>query len=120
MAGGRSRDWFRGDDRASRGGVPWTMHDHSTWQPGYATVLSPVHWFTDDPVTVLRTALVVNAVLGGVAAFLLVMVVRRLTILRPWQGAAVAGIVALAPATLFTTEFVWSEALVAVSFVATF
>ncbi len=82
------------------GGVPWTMHDHSTWQPGYATVLSPAHWFTDDPVTVFHTALALNAVLGGVAAFLLVILVRRLTSLGPWPGAIVAGIVALAPAAL--------------------
>ena len=61
------------------GGVPWNMHDHSTWQPGYATLISPVHWFTDDPVTVLHVALAVNAVLGGIAAFLLVLIVRQLT-----------------------------------------
>ncbi|MET0908397.1 MAG: hypothetical protein ABWZ99_02925, partial [Ilumatobacteraceae bacterium] len=101
------------------GGVPWSMHDHSTWQPGYATLISPVHWFTDDPVTVLHTALAVNAVLGGLAAWLLVLLVRRLTTLGPWTAAAIAALVALAPAALFTTEFVWSESLVAVLFPAT-
>lgn len=101
------------------GGVPWTMHDHSTWQPGYATLLSPAHWFTDDPVTVLHAALALNAVLGGAAAWLIVLLVRRLTPLGPLAGAAVATIVALAPAALFTTVFVWSESLVAVLFLAT-
>ena len=101
------------------GGTRWTMHDHSTWQPGYATLISPVHWFTDDPVTVMHSALAVNAVLGGVAAWLLVLLVRRLTILGPWTAATIAAIIALAPAALFTTEFVWSEPLVAVLFPAT-
>ena len=46
---------------------------------------------------------------------MLVMLVRRLTTLGPLVGAATAGIVALAPAALFTTEFTWSESLVAVA-----
>ena len=98
------------------GGVPWTMHDHSTWQPGYATLLSPVHWFTDDPVVVHHAALALNALLGGVAAAVLVVLARRLTPLGPWSGAAVAGMVALTPAVLFPTVLVWSESLVAVCF----
>ncbi len=101
------------------GGVPWTMHDHSTWQPGYATLLSPVHWLTDDPVVVLHGALALNALLGGSAAWLIVLLVRRLTPLGPGSGAAVATILALGPAALFTTVFVWSESLVAVFFLAT-
>ena len=105
--------------RVLGGGVPWTMHDHSTWQPGYATLLSPVQWFTDDPVAVFHAALALNAVLGGVAAWLIVVLVRRLTVLGPRSAAALATIVALAPAALFTTVFVWSESLVAVFFLAT-
>ena len=101
------------------GGVPWMMHDHSTWQPGYATLLSPVQWFTDDPAAVFHAALALNAVLGGAAAWLIVVLVRRLTVLGPRSAAAVATIIALAPAALFTTVFVWSESLVAVFFLAT-
>ena len=56
---------------------------------------------------------------AGSAAGLLVLLVRRLTTLTPWTGAAVAAIISLAPAALFTTEFVWSEALVLVLFPAT-
>lgn len=101
------------------GGVPWTMHDHSVWRPGYAALLAPVHLVTDDPVTVLRAAFALNAVLGGVAAWLLILLARRLTPLGPGESAVAAGVIALSPSALFPTEFVWSEALVVVLFLAT-
>ena len=59
------------------------MGDHSTWRPGYATLIAPIHWFTDDPATGLRVAFAVNAVLGGVAAMLAFVLARRLTGLAP-------------------------------------
>ncbi|WP_040492408.1 hypothetical protein [Ilumatobacter nonamiensis] len=98
------------------GGTSWTMHDHSTWRPAYAALLAPIHWFTSDPAIVFRLALVVNAVLGAVAALLLVVLARRLTSLGPWGCAAIAVIVSLTPARLFTTDFVWSESLTAAMF----
>lgn len=79
----------------------------------------PVYWFTDDPTTVFHTALAFNAVLGGLAAALLVHVARRLTPLTIWWCAAVAVVVSLAPSVIFTADFVFSESLVAPLFLAT-
>lgn len=101
------------------GGVHWTMHNHSTWRPGFATLLAPVHWFTDDPVTVFRTGLHVNAVLGGIAAWLLYRLTRKVTNLGVLAAAASALTATLLPAVLFTTSFWWSEALVQPLFLAT-
>jgi hypothetical protein len=101
------------------GGTRWNMDDHSVWRPLFGTLLAPAHWFTDDPVTVLHVALVLNALLGGLAAILLVVVARRLTPLSPWWAAAAAVAVSLAPAVLFTTEFVFAESLVAPLFLGT-
>lgn len=101
------------------GGTRWNMDDHSVWRPLFGTLLAPAHWFTDDPVTVLHVAFVLNAVLGGFAAALLVLVARRLTPLSPWWGAAAAVAVSLAPAVLFTSEFVFAESLVAPLFLGT-
>ncbi|MEP6295763.1 MAG: hypothetical protein ABJ382_00425 [Ilumatobacter sp.] len=101
------------------GGTRWNMHDHSTWRPAYALLISPVYWFTDDATTVFRSAMVVNAALGGVAAVLLVLLTRRLTTLSAWASAVPAGVVMTAPASLFVTDFVWSESLVVVLFLAT-
>jgi hypothetical protein len=100
-------------------GVRWNMYNHSTWRPGFGTLLAPVYWFTDAPTTVFRAALVLNALLGGIAAVLLYALTRRLTALGPRTAAAIATLVSLAPASLFTTNYAWSEALVQALYPAT-
>ncbi len=101
------------------GGTRWNMDDHSVWRPLFGTLLAPVYWFTDDPTTVLHAALTLNAVLGGVAAALLVYLARRLTALTAVWAATVAVLVSLTPAVVFATDFVFSESLVAPLFLAT-
>ena len=98
------------------GGTRWDMFDHSTWRPGYATLISPITWFTDDPVLGFRAALVVNAVLGGRRVRAAVPLARRLTALSAAWCALAALVVSLAPTLLFTTDWVWSEALVQVTY----
>jgi hypothetical protein len=100
------------------GGTRWNMDDHSVWRPLYGLLIAPAHWFTDDPATVLRSALSVNAVLGGIAAGLLVVLLRRLSALGPTAAGAVAVVLSLTPAVLFPTEFVWSESLTLVLYLA--
>lgn len=95
------------------GGTHWTMRNHSIWRPGYGTLLGPVYAVTDDPLEVFRAAMVLNAVLGGVAAVLLWLLARRLTPLGPWAAAVAALAVAVTPAILFPTGLVWSESLIA-------
>ncbi len=101
------------------GGTRWDMHNHSVWRPLFGTLLAPVYWFTDDPVSVFHAGLVLNALLGGIAAALLVFVARRLTPMSaPWCTAS-AIVVSLSPSVIFTTDFVFSESLVAPLFLAT-
>ncbi len=97
-------------------GARWNMFDHSTWRPAYGALISPITWVTQDPVALYRGALAVNALLGGVSCVLLAVLARRLTGRSRLVCAALAAIVALAPALLFTTAWVWSEALVQVTF----
>ena len=101
------------------GGTHWTMRNHSIWRPGYGSLLGPVYAFTDDPHAVFRAAMVLNAVLGGVAAALLVLLARRLTAFGPVGAAACAVAVAATPALLFPTGFVWSESLIAPLYLGT-
>ena len=89
----------------------WNMFDHITWRPGYALLLAPIERLVDDPVTSFRAALAVNALLGGMSAVLLVLLARRLTPMSNRWCAFAALVASLAPAILFTTVFVWSEAL---------
>ncbi|MGB0113525.1 MAG: glycosyltransferase family 39 protein, partial [Ilumatobacteraceae bacterium] len=101
------------------GGTRWNMHNHSVWRPLFGTLLSPIHWFTDDPATVLQAAFVLNAVLGALAAVLMVVLVRRLTSMSAWWSAVGATLVSLSPAVLLTSNFVFSESLVLPAYLAT-
>ena len=93
------------------GGARWNMYNHSTWRPGYATLVGAVYRFTDDPTTVFRSALVINAALGGVTFVLLYVLARRLTGLGGPLAALIAVLVSLAPSMVFSTIYVWSEGL---------
>ena len=96
-------------------GQRWNMLDHSTWRPAYGVLLAPATWFTDDPAAVYRSGLVLNAVLGALSCVLLALLAARLTGRSRPTCAALAAAVSLAPALLFTTDWVWSEALVQVT-----
>jgi hypothetical protein len=102
------------------GNAHWNMFDHSTWRPGYGTLISPLWWFTDDPTTVFRCALGANALLGGVSFLLLWMIARRLTSMSRLLCVLATLAVCLAPMVLFTTDWVWSEALVSVLYLGGF
>jgi hypothetical protein len=104
--------------RFASGGTRWNMDDHSVWRPLYGVLIAPLHWWSDDPVTVFQAALGVNAVLGGLAAGVMVLLARRLTTLSPPWCAVAAVAVSLAPMLLFTTDFVWAESLALLLFVA--
>lgn len=101
------------------GGTHWTMRNHSIWRPGYGTLLGPVYAVTDDPAHVFRAAMGLNALLGGVAAALVVLLARRLTTFGPLGAECCAVALCATPAVLFPTGFVWSESLIAPLYLAT-
>ena len=105
--------------RLISGGLRWNMFDHSTWRPGMAVLLAPLFWFTDDTSTIVHGALLIGAALGGIAAVILARLATRLTMLSPTGCVLAAGAVAIAPASLSSTAFVWAEALVTVTLLAT-
>lgn len=101
------------------GRTHWNMFDHATWQPALALLVAPAYWVTENGAHVVRYALFVNCLLGGVAAALLAVVVHRLTNLGVWGSAVVAVVVGLAPASLSASSFIWAESLVSLTFLAT-
>jgi len=96
------------------GGTPWSLFDHSTWQPGFSILLIPAYWISGDPETVYRIALFVNSVLGGVAALLLARLIRRLTPVDARQAALIAVVIAVLPAALAASARAWAEPLITV------
>jgi hypothetical protein len=99
-------------------GQVWNMLNHSTWRPGYGVLLAPATWITDDASALYRSGLLLNAVLGALSCVLLALLAARLTGRSRPACAAMAAAVSLAPALLFTTDWVWSEALVQVILLA--
>jgi hypothetical protein len=101
------------------GRTAWNMFDHATWQPALAILIAPAYWVTDNGTDVVRYALFVNCLLGGIAAALLAVLVHRITNLGAWGSAVVAVLVGVAPASLSASSFVWAESLVSLTFLAT-
>lgn len=101
------------------GGTSWSLYDYSTWQPGVGVMLSPLHWFTSDSEVIYRTALGVNATLGGAGAILLASLLLRLTDLRLTGASVVAGAIALLPSSLSASAHVWAEPMVTVVVLST-
>ena len=96
-------------------GLRWNMLDHSTWRPAYGVLLAPATWITDDAGGLYRSGLALNAGLGALSCVLLALLAARVTGRSRPTCAALAAAVSLAPALLFTTDWVWSEALVQVT-----
>ena len=96
-------------------GLRWNMLNHSTWRPAFGVLLAPATWITDDAAGLYRSGLALNAGLGALSCVLLALLAARLTGRSRPTCAALAVAVSLAPALLFTTDWVWSEALVQVT-----
>ena len=101
------------------GRTHWNMFDHATWQPALALLITPAYWVTDNGAHVVRYALFVNCLLGGIAAALLAVLVHRITDIGAWGSAVIAIVVGLAPASLSASSFIWAESLVSLTFLAT-
>lgn len=104
--------------RRIAGGTPWSMFDHATWQPGLATLIAPIYWITDDPTVVYRSAIALNCVIAGVSAAYATLLIRRLTHWGWMPSAVMAVVVAMLPASISASAYVWAEPLVTLCFLA--
>lgn len=105
--------------RTVAGGATWRLFDAPTWQPGFGILLAPLYLFIDDPGTIYRLAIGVNALLGGLAFVLLTLVGCELTGRKVTECAAPAAAISLLPAGIIASAYVWSEQLLIVLVLAT-
>jgi hypothetical protein len=83
----------------------------STLYPaGYPLLITPVFWFTHNPVTAYRAVLMINAAISALLMPLAFVAGRRLELSRP-LAYAVAMITALLPAGLFYSEYALADAI---------
>jgi hypothetical protein len=92
-------------------GGPIAHLQYSTLYPGgYPLLITPIFWFTHDPVTAYHAVLIVNALVSALIMPLAFVACRRLGLDR-WPAYAVAFVTALLPAALFYSEYALTDAI---------
>jgi hypothetical protein len=97
--------------RVMSGGVTANFSYSTLYPAGYPLLITPVFWFTHNPVTVYRAVLLgINAPLSALVMPLGYVACRRLGLERPWAF-GVAMVAALLPAALFYSEYAMTDAI---------
>jgi hypothetical protein len=96
--------------RVLAGGQPADFSYSTLYPAGYPLLITPVFWFTHNPVTAYRAVLMINAAVSALIMPLGYLACRRLGLGRwPAYGAATAG--ALLPGGLFYAEYAMTDAI---------
>jgi hypothetical protein len=96
--------------RVLAGGPPANFSYSTLYPVGYPLLITPVYWFTHNPVTVYRAVLMINAAISAAVMPLGYVACRRLRLDRP-AALGVAMVAALLPAALFYSEFAMTDAI---------
>ena len=103
--------------RVLTGGPGADLTDSTLYQGGYSLLITPVYWFTHNPVGVYRAVLMINAAVSALLMPLAYVAGRRLGLGRP-AAYGVAMVVALLPAGFFYSEYAMTDAIFPVIVVA--
>jgi hypothetical protein len=96
--------------RVLTGGASANFSYSTLYPAGYPVLIAPVYWFTHNPVTVYRAALMINAAISAAVLPLAYLAGRRLRLDRP-AAYGVATVAALLPAAFFYSEFAMTDAI---------
>jgi hypothetical protein len=96
--------------RILAGGPGVDISGSTLYQVGYPLLITPVYWFTHDPVIVYRAVLMINAAIGALLMPLAYVGGRRLGLGRPIAYGA-AALTATVPAGFFYTEYAMTDAI---------
>lgn len=102
--------------RVLTGGPDADMSSGTVYRGGYPLLLTPAFWFGDDPVTVYRGALVINALVSAAMLPLAFLLLRRLGVRARWAY-VFAHVTAVLPSVVFYSEFVLTDAVLPVIFI---
>ena len=96
--------------RVLAGGPATDFSDSTLYQGGYPLLITPVYWFTSNPVAVYRAVLMINAAVSATLMPLAWLAGRRLGLNRP-AAYVVAAVTALLPAAFFYAEYALADAI---------
>jgi hypothetical protein len=96
--------------RLISGGEPSDLSWRPLYRGGYSLLIAPAYWLSDDPLTIYRIVLVINALLGASLLFPAIVWLRRLGLSRR-PAYVVAMATALLPAMVYYGQFALSDAI---------
>jgi len=96
--------------RILAGGPGVDFSGSTLYQGGYPLLITPVYWFTKNPVSVYHAVLAINAVISALVMPFGFLACRRLGLDRP-AAYGVAMIAALVPAGFFYSEYAMADAI---------
>ena len=96
--------------RVLAGGSPANFSYSTLYPAGYPLLITPVFWFTSNPVTAYHAVLMINAPVSAALMPLGYLACRRLGLDRP-AAYGVAAVTALLPAGFFYTEYAMTDAI---------
>jgi Dolichyl-phosphate-mannose-protein mannosyltransferase len=96
--------------RVLAGGPATDFSDSTLYQGGYPLLITPVFWFTSNPVTAYHAVLVLNAAVSAGLMPLAYLAGRRLGLSR-LSAYLVAAVTALLPAGVFYAEYAMADAI---------
>ena len=97
--------------RVLAGGAAANFSYSTLYPAGYPLLITPVFWFTHNPVTVYHAVLLgINAPISALIMPLGYVACRRLGLERPWAF-GVAMVAALLPAGLFYSQYAMADAI---------
>ncbi|WP_242900865.1 hypothetical protein [Actinomadura terrae] len=99
--------------RVMTGGADADLSYGTVYRGGYPLLLVPAYWLADDPVTVYRCALVINALVSAAMLPLAYLLLRALRV-RPRWSYVFGHVTALLPGVVFYSEFVLTDAVLPV------
>lgn len=96
--------------RLLSGGAAGDLSGRVFYQAGYSLVISPAYWFTDNPDTVYRLVIGINALLGAAVLLPAFALARRMG-LRRAPAFALANLAAFLPGSLYYGQFALTDAV---------
>jgi hypothetical protein len=96
--------------RVLAGGPGADLSGSTLYPGGYPLLITPVYWFTSNPVTVYHAVLMINAAISAAVLPLGYVACRRLGLDRP-AAYGVAMVAALVPAGFFYSEYAMTDAI---------
>ena len=101
--------------RLFAGGAGSNLSGGPLYYSGYSLLITPAFWISDDPATVYRIVLIINALIGATLLPLAYCGLRKVAALPRPQAYVIATLTALLPAQIYYGQFAMTDAILPVT-----